>query len=213
MGKRFISARRGFTIIELMVTVVITAILATTLGTFVVKLLTLREKDREEAYIREKLVDICGIYADSLSLGSSVATNFNSHGFCVSYRQETGGVSLETGRVSRLVKLISDEKVYHIWNNSCTNLTMETFSGNGEQLQFSPEFSGDDTPLMTAKDLKLDGNPVNLNCTINPLDSIGSSGALWNLRVRADYKVKDDLGNFVLTNATVERVVRLWNRH
>ena len=59
--------KRGYTVVELMVTIVIVAVLAATLGMFFVKLLRIQEREREEAYIRERLADICAAYADFVS--------------------------------------------------------------------------------------------------------------------------------------------------
>ena len=99
----------GYTVVELMVTIVIVSVLAATVGMFFVKLLTIQEREREEAYIRERLSDICGVYADFISIGSSfsTATNLSDQATVVKYRQETGGVSLETGLVSRVAYLTS----------------------------------------------------------------------------------------------------------
>lgn len=203
--------RRGYTIVELMVAVVIVAVLAATLGTFVVKLLTLQERDREEAYIREQLVDICGIYADYLSIGTTVITNASNQSFAVKYRQEAGGVSFETGRVSRVVQLESVEKPYTAMNKACRTVALNTFDAGGDSLNFSKEFRGDDLPLMTVKDLKIRDNSVNLRCGIRPLKGRTGTAALWNLEVRADYVVRNDEGDLVPKYASVERVVRLWN--
>ena len=100
---------QGFTVVELMVTIVIVAFLSATVGTFVCKLLTIQERDREEAYIREKLTDICGAYADFLSIGSSISstTGVSNQETVVKYRSETGGVSLETGIVTRVAYLVA----------------------------------------------------------------------------------------------------------
>ena len=197
----------GYTIIELMVVIVIVAVLAATIGTFVVNLLTLQEQEREEAYIREKLVDISGVYADYLSVGS-IVSNAVGYNFDVAYRQETGGVSFETGRVIRVAMLRSLEKSFVSFNNmEGKDLHIDTFDTRGDRLNFSKEFCGVDIPLMTATDLKINDRPVLVRCWINPL----SYSALWNLHVRADYWVKKDNGNLVPTNATTERIVRLWN--
>ena len=102
IGVRY--AKNGYTIIELMVTIVIVSVLAATLGVAFVKLLNIQEREREEAYVREKLADICGEYADKLSIGSSIIST-STNATIVKYRQETGGVSLETGLVTRVAYL------------------------------------------------------------------------------------------------------------
>lgn len=205
---------QGYTIIELMVTMVLVSALAAFGGMFVVKLLTLQEQNREEAYIRERLVDICGVYADHLSIGSSVSNNLSSHQwFDVKYRQETGGVSLETGRVSHVAFLKCTQQSYTILNKSYTNVIASTFDGDGVPLKLSNEFWGSDTPLMTVKDLRINDNPVNLRCRIDPLNDPMGGTAIWKLQVRADYAVKNEDGDFIFTNAAVERIVRLWNHN
>lgn len=190
---------RGYTIIELMVTIVIVSVLAATVGTFVVKLLMFQEKDREEAYIREKLVDICGIYADFLSVGSSVSveTNLMTKPMSVTYRREVGGVSLETGTVSRVTSLDASLdastgtvklNVYGIEGTNIVERLFRTMNGNASLIPLS-------------------GNLV--NCTITPLN--GKGGALGNLSVSAQYQVRDEYGRLVTKFANAERIVRLWN--
>ena len=205
--------RSGYTIVELMVTIVIVAVLAATVGTFVVKLLTLQEKEREEAYIRERLADICGIYADRLSLGSSVCTNLSDRDFVVTYRQEAGGVSFETGCVSRVARVDLSEKVYKSSNWAFKNLLLNVDTvavDGGLEPKLANEFWGADTPLVTTKDLKVDSR-VNLSCNLVPLNDSSENAALWSLEVRADYWVKNDKGVLEPKNTVASRIVRLWN--
>lgn len=200
----------GFTIVELMVIIVIVVVLSTTVGMFVVKLWTLHEKDREEAYIREKLVEICGIYADYLSIGSSISTNKTNPRIVAKYRQEAGGVSLETGRVSRVVQLNSFVNSYEVLpGKTNTTLGVKTYDANGCPRNLEDEFQGDDTPLVLAKNLKIKENRVSLSCGITP---VRDEPALWMLRVVAEYMVENDKGGVDHKNVWVERVVRLWNR-
>ena len=227
---RFSGARRGHTVVELLMTIAIVSVLAATLGMFVVNLLTFQEKDREEAYIRERLSDICGEYADFLSIASSVWTrrniNSNTMDVKVGYRGETGGVSLETGRVSRVA-----------YFNSAINRTNRTVELSVDVLvpeQENPvrQYSRSECP--TPPLIVMKGDQIDmiesLECTIAPIGvdisrkqlTTGPKNefpgfqyvdtALWNLELSARYKVKDDRGVIVTRTATVERMVRLWNR-
>ena len=100
--------RWGYTLVELMATITIVAVLAATVGMFFARLLSLQEREREEAYIRERLAEVCGVLADDLSVAASFGTRIRpvEQDIIVAYREETGGVSLETGRVSRVAQLV-----------------------------------------------------------------------------------------------------------
>lgn len=208
---------RGYTIIELMVTVVIVAVLAATVGTLFVKLLTLQEKDRAEAYVRENLVEMCGLYADYLSVATTISNVVTGVAPCffAKYPQETGGVSLETGRVAHVTQLAAysklNEGLYDNQTRTYATLGLNIATGNVGGPPLMREFRGDDTPLLSIKDLRINDNPVSLSYGIVPLNADEENAALWCLQVRADYVVKNDDGNFVYTNASVRRVVRLWN--
>lgn len=216
----------GFTVVEMMATLVITAILAATAGTFFARLLTIQERDREEAYIREKLVDACGAYADLLSIGSTFV-NTSTNAVIIKYRQETGGCSLETGLVSRVAYLASplnlehDTVDFNIYSVEKRNLSQKISRGiNG------------DAPL-----LPLSGAMV--ECTISPLGIAGSApaiieiteeargfcgemvphanfqatdAALGYLQMSAKYMVTNDEGEPEEKTVTAGRVVRLWNK-
>lgn len=215
MTEDYRAIRFGYTIVELMVTIVIVSVLAATLGTFVVKLLTIQEQDREEAYIREKLADVCATYADFLSLGTNISTGVSD--FIAIYPHETGGVSLETGRVSRVAEL-STSNTRNRAELVTIDLNVGTFEQGKETLvnKYSRTLRGDDTPLMNPKSLKElkigennDGN-INLFYKLEPL--LPGNGALWNFRVMAQYKVTYEKGRQENKTLMAERIVRLWNR-
>lgn len=224
----------GFTIYELMVTMVIVSVLAATVGTFFVKLLNIQEREREEAYVREKLSDICGAYADMLSVGSSIITSDNpsNQTAIVKYRQETGGVSLETGVVTRVAYLTS------MMTNSVMDMDILSLAPGEEEL---------DKKFLTRLTRRASGNAALIpllgdmvSCTLRPLGTAGqpegkqmnevddylsrrvaqkgdhgfemTDAALGWLEVKARYAVKDDEGMPVSKTVMVERVVRLWNR-
>ena len=210
----------GYTIVELLVIVLIVAFLATTLGMFFVNLLTIQENEREDAYIREKLVDICGMYADYASVGESFQTN--SQITLVKYREETGGVSLETGRVSRVTRLMTSNGNADAINANKPNFEIGSIEWNEDKLTFISKISrflrGD------AELIPLVGNKV--ICSITPLnfnvtrpvgdDYFGNlqttDAALAYLQVVSEYKVKNDEGKYESKTVKVGRIVRLWNR-
>jgi len=215
MNVRFQNVREGYTIVEVMATIVIVAVLAATVGTFFVKLLRIQERDREEAYIREKLADVCGAYADALSVASSFGTHENpltgGTEVRVDYRLETGGVSLETGQVTRVAHLTSEVNL--------TNRTVDLKVFGFEQRELVEKLSriarGDALLLPLAGDM--------VRCTIMPLNAVGDTrvddtgfatadAALGYLQVVARYSVKNDDGELVEKTVEVGRVVRLWNR-
>ena len=214
---------RGYTIVELLVSILIAVILAVTIGVFFVKLLNIQEREREEAYIREKLNDICAVYADFLSIGSSfhISTNSIDPLVAIKYRLESGGVSLETGRVSRVAYLTA--KVNKSYNGLTSlgerpipgtmNLDVYSLEPEGLAKKVSSSVNGD------AALMPLIGNVV--SCTIIPLDSnistdangyATSDGALGLLRVAVQYEVENDEGELERKIVATERVVRLWNQ-
>lgn len=222
--------RSGYTIIELMVTIVIVTALAVTVGTFFVKLLTIQERDREEAYVREKLADLCAVYSDFASIGSSFSINSENGASIVSYRQETGGLSFETGRVSRVAYLTM------VTTNQTMDLDVYAFKYGERSLIFHNEkenlvskwarFLSGDASLLTLPTSKLDVKKV--TCALTPIGTsldeiykvpdgdfidfnVYSNAALANLRVEAWYTYKNGRRESVMTNAAVERLVRLWN--
>ena len=206
--------RRGYTVVELMVTIVIVSILAATIGTFLVKLLNIQEREREDAYIREALADICGAYADAMSVGSSFGmhTNLLTHAvdMKVNYRQETGGVSLETGKVVGVTQMISSLNT----TNKTVDLSIYGFNQGGLVKKLQRKAKGDAALMPLLGDM--------VSCTIRPLNCNTEGGdgdgylmnnaALGYLEVKAEYKVKNKAGAIEWKNAAAGRVVRLWNK-
>ena len=208
------NGKHGYTIVELMVTIVIVSILAATVGTFFVKLLNIRESEREEAYIREKLADICGAYADAMSVGSSFGTRTNllTHAMDmkVNYRQETGGVSLETGKVVGVTQMISSLNT----TNKTVDLSLYGFN-QGELVKKLQRMAKGDAALMPLLGDMVSCTIRPLNCNTGGVDGDGylmNNAALGYLEVKAEYKVKNKTGETVWENATAGRVVRLWNK-
>lgn len=207
--------RDGYTVVELLVTIAIVSVLAATVGMFFVKLLRIQERDREEAYIREKLADVCGAYADAISVASSFGVRTNAISGCmdmrVDYRHETGGVSLETGKVTRVAHLTSEINV----TNRTVDLKVIGFEQRELVEKLSRSARGDALLLPLAGDM--------VSCTIRPLNVDGdpaqdatgfamSHAALGYLQVTAKYIVRNDDGQPEVRTVSAGRVVRLWNR-
>ena len=208
------SARCGYTVVELMVTIVIVSILAATLGVLFARLLTIQEREREEAYVREALTDVCAAYADMLSVGSSFGTRSNllSHAMDVrvNYRHETGGISLETSVVTRVAHLDSVLNA----TNKTVDLGAYSFERGDLVRRLSRIAKGDAALIPLAGDM--------VSLTITPLDETAledkgdgfrtTNAALGYLEATARYKVRNDDGEYETKTATAGRVVRLWNR-
>ena len=203
----------GYTIVELMVTIVIVSVLAATVGMFFVKLLNIQEREREEAYVRERLADVCGAYADMLSVGRLFRTSTNAVNQAISaeYRLETGGVSLETGMVTRVSHLTSFVDML----SGKLNLDIYGYEGGVLQQKLSRNASGDAELMPLLGDV--------LSCTIAPLNYssqgavvtngyLTTDAALGYLEIKAQYMVKNDDGEFEAKTVAAGRLVRLWNR-
>ena len=202
--------RCGYTIVELMVTLVIVTVLAATVGMFFARLLSLQEREREEAYIREKLVDVCGAVADDLSIASSFSmrTSLVQRDIIVAYRQETGGVSLETGRVSRVAQLVLTTSA----TNRAAALNVFSHEPEGLRRSLSRSLEGD-APLMPLAGELVSCTLTPFNAAITEEDGIQTSdAALGYLQVTARYTVRNEDGEDEAKTATAGRVVRLWNR-
>lgn len=207
---------RGYTVSELMVSVLVVIVLMTASGSFFAKLLSIQERDREEGYVREALAELCAVYADFMSVGS--AFSLSNQNFVVKYRQETGGVSLETGRVMRAAYL----KASNVTNNLLERkmLDLRVLDGFLEQ-RYSRgimgaaaliPFKGDIdivssiTPLGTTTPVLKDETDTNL------VGFVAADSALGYLRMTAEYKTEDARGSIVTNVISAGRVVRLWNR-
>jgi len=214
----------GYTVIELMVTVLIVSVLATTLGVGFVKLLTIQEREREEAYVRERLAEICANYADYLSVADNICTvGTNKQMIVVKYREETGGVSLETGRVARVTRLVSENKTIDGLSQSMAlDLKIGSIDGDEYNKSFISRFSRllrGDAELVSLVVDKVSCliTPLNVKVQTQELDpAFGilekTDAALASLRLVAWYKIKNDDGEWETKTADAERVVRLWNR-
>ena len=196
----------GYTVVEMMVTIVVVSVLAATVGVFFSKLLTMQENEREEAYIREKLADICGAYADDLSVGAAFSKSNQTE--IITYRHETGGVSLETGRVSRVAYLSSSVNA----TNNTLDLNIDVFEQCELIRKMTQQLNGNAPLIPLLGDMvRLRITPLNGNVWEDGLVQT-SDAALGYLEAMARYRVKNDDGEFVTNTVTAGRVVRLWNR-
>ena len=213
MNKVFHSRKGGYTVVEALMTIAIVTVLSATVGVFFARMLKIEEHDREEAYIREKLSDICAAYADFISVGTtfSVSTNGVNPETIVKYRQETGGVSLETGVVTRAAYLSTSFNR----TNRVVRLGVYSREPAGLECKFERDLDGT-APLMPIAgemvDLAL--RPLNSSEREQDADFSGfetSDAQLAYLEARALYVTEDDEGP--RTNVvSAGRVVRLWNR-
>lgn len=187
----------GFTIVELLVTMLITTIVVVVFGLGVVRLLKLEESNRQEGYIRERLTMITSTYADYLSMGSGlwpVDLPDNVKGYCTEFRTETGGVSFETGKVTRVVGMTSSVSngFFNIGINTAgeiSNVLLEKhISGAAELL---PVLS-----LITDISIYPDDGPVRML-------SITASNTVFNVKSN-QYEPRQIVS---------KRLFRLWNRN
>ena len=203
----------GYTVVELLVTILLVSVLAATVGTFFVKLLNIQEREREEAYVREKLADICGAYADALSVGSAFSRSNTVT--VANFRMETGGVSFETGIVTSvtcvtsLVNVASGTLDSDVYGYEATNLVRKL----SRIAHADPKLialRGSNVAEILKYTLKpLNNNSANTKMT-NGFET--TDAALGWLSVDAQYRIKDKDGDLVGRTVTVERVVRLWNK-
>ncbi len=216
----------GYTIVELMVTIVIVSVLAVSVGAFFVKLLNIHEREREDAYVREKLADICGEYADKLSIGTSII-NTSTNATVVKYRQETGGVSLETGLVTRVAYLSSllnptndtmDMNIFSLENRDLNQKIARSARGDAHLMPLVGDIVGCTlTPLRTATSVlnveAMNETDTHMCARMVPNATFEvTDAALGWLQITTRYRVKNDNGELETRTATAGRVVRLWNR-
>lgn len=218
--------RKGYTVVELMVTIVIVAVFAAVVGTFIVKLLTIKEREREEAYIKEKLSDACAIYADFLSVGSSisVSTDTNNQAIVVGYRLETDGISLETGLVTRAAYLVSTINATNgimdlsVFSRDPEHIPSElSLMGHRVNRKLSRKINGDAPLIPLVGDMvRFSVRPIATTFEPEPseedLPMQTSNSALGYLEASAQYRIKNDEGEMETKTATVGRLVRLWNK-
>ena len=198
--------RRGASVVEMLTTTAIVAVLACVCGTLFARLLSIRERDREEAYVRERLSDICAAYADAMSIGSYIVASNGAT--TVKYRCETGGVSLETGLVSRVSHAVASMNP----TNRASVLDIYSFNEGSLGLGVSRTAAGDAELIPLGAEMT--------GCTITPLNgnvvedggTVASDAVLGYLRISARYKVGDRYGDSTYKTVSAGRLVRLWNR-
>ena len=100
-GLHIPSFRRGATMIELMVTSSIVAIVAVGLSVGLMKLFAIEDEIRDKAFIRERLCRMISDYADCISLAKAVSNDTR----VIEFRTETGGVSFESNFLCKVTSV------------------------------------------------------------------------------------------------------------
>lgn len=179
----------GVTLVELLIVVVITSIVAVGLSFAISASLRFNQQYREESYVRERLCDVLEWVSDYLSMANAASVSNGVWSGSAQYRMETGGVSFETGRVCRVTGT-----AYAVNN---MNMDVEIDTGD-------PQWNG-----VLRKVFAADGVLSPVAASITEFNLFGTN-AFRTLAVKAEYSVKTADG--VQTNSiTVSRPVRLWN--
>ena len=206
--------RRGFTIVELMVCIVLVVILAAAIGPSAVKLLRVHESLREEGFMREKLAMLAGIYADWLSLADSIVVTTNKVGvmnketivkISAHYPEETEGISFETNIISKV------SACHSVVSNGMWNIWFETKDPKFPDGVRKISFDGDALIEHVAArivDVSLehvDARIIEANKKTHdigyPKLSILATNHFWDVKKNA----------YSLRTVKAERIVRLWN--
>lgn len=193
--------KRAFTIVELSITVLIVAILCVFVGGSIVRLLKLRESNREEGYMREKLSLICAETADYLSMANSLIALTNEHGLIIKggFRMETEGPSFETGKVVKV------SGVYLSGTNGVFNLALNTSDSR---------YNGFKKQTLNADGMLMDVLSKIEEFRIDPPMVLGVTNnlPLHVLTVSATNTYYDILGNTdAVRRVKSKRGFRLWN--
>ncbi len=201
--------KRAFTIIELCVTILIVTILCVAMGGAIVRLLRLRESDREEGYMREKLALICAEAADYLSMANSIVADSTPHGLVLKggFRMETEGVSYETGKVVKVSGL------YLSGTNGAFNLAMDTADRRYESVR-GLEGLYRKRQYLDADGMLLDVLARIVEFRVDPplVYGVTNSLPLHVLTVSATNNYYDIVGNSnAVRRVTSKRGFRLWN--
>jgi len=182
--------RRGTTITELMVTMLILAFVVAALMPFVVSIMKIREDERESSYVRERLADISSILADFISMGNSFAASDDIVDF--RFRPETGGVSLETGTVTHVTYF---------------RTSSESSGGKLDIGAFQTEFgvpSEAYSRCFRGRDVSFSTFTNEIRCVFTPF----AQSALGELQLTQRYRLTEESP---WRTVSVRRMVRLWN--
>ena len=181
------SGASGVTLVELLVVVVITSIVAVGLSFAISESLRFNQQYREESYVRERLCDVLERVSDYLSMAK--AASGTNGVWSAQYRMETGGVSFETGRVCRVTGT-----AYAV-----TNMNMDVEIDTGD-----PQWNG-----VLRKVFAADGVLSPVAASVTEINLYGTT-AFRTLEVKAEFPVKT-AGGIQTNSITVSRPVRLWN--
>ena len=182
-------SRSGATLVELMVVVVITLLLAVSLSMAISQSLCFHQRGREEAFVRESLCLVLERLASALEMANGIE-DLGDGRWCARYRMETGGVSFETNRFVH----VSDTEYYATNLNAVLSIAHE----------------GARSDLQLSADAKLDA-------FLGMIDrvSITGSGDVRTLTLNARHSVRVKTLEGGWTDAIVDigasRPFRLWN--
>lgn len=187
--KRFLQGIRsqsGVSLVEMLVVILITAILAVSLSFAVMQALRFSQRGREEAFVRESLCLVFERFSEALGMAKDVKVNTDRDEWAAFYRLETGGVSFETNRFIRI-----SETEYCATNLAAVISVLHAAGTNR---------------------LSMSGNAT-LDAIVGDIEAVhvrNKGGEFYQVALTACYPVKVKDG--VVTNrVTVEGPVRLWN--
>lgn len=212
-GLRFFTLRNGATMIELMVTSSIVAIVAASLSVGLVKLFAIEDEIRDKAFIRERLCRMISDYADCLSLAKAVSNDTR----VIEFRTETGGVSFETNFLCKVtsarLSLIDLYKTSALSDQKVTGVDLvvesedEKYNRKPRHLTLGAESEIYQNFRVAAK--RRYGNIGDV-CSLR----VEGVGSVRRLTLRAKYpRLQKVNGVKVPVDELIEvsRIVRLWN--
>lgn len=186
------SRHSGSTLVEFLVVLLITGILAAWCGPAYLRTSRLERNLRNEAFVRSKLAMHLATVEQYLSLGTNVVY---SEGACtIGFPIEVGGVSLESNRLARVskidLKLRSDKvKTEVIKKNEALDVVMVTRS-------------------------EMDAFPLFMDVTLGSKVcemTVEGEGEIRDVHISAEVPWITPDGTESNRTVTVSRLVRLWN--
>lgn len=182
--------RSGVTLVELMVVLVVTTILAVSLSMAISQSLCFHQRGREEAFVRESLCLVLERLASALEMANGIE-DLGDGRWRASYRMEAGGVSFETNRFVH----VSGTEYYATNLNAVLSIAHE---GSRSDLQLSG-------------DAKLD-------VFLGMIDRVSITGSgdvrTLTLNARHPVRVKAPTGEWTAAVVDIDasRPFRLWNQ-
>ena len=209
--KAFVENRsnHGFTLVELLVVMAISAALVLWVGFAFVGMSRLERSYRREAYVRtalvlalqrleQKMSLACGINRETKIIrnGNKIHQEYSTFYFPC----EAGGVSWETNEITQVFQLHNkgeNKFLYATASNIVDFVTADRSYKSDFLSPLSSEIPSVRFNRLIIKPIKLPGENAPLN--------------LLNVELAADFDVKDILGDYCVKTVSVQRVVRMWN--